>query len=119
MPTPSVRVGTDLVSVAQIVRLCADPAFLARAFHPAEIAESQPERLAGILAAKEAFFKAIGSAPHWLAVEVVRAASGRPMLRLGGSVRALAIRDVDISISHAGDYAVAIALVLLDHPTDT
>jgi phosphopantetheine--protein transferase-like protein len=118
MATTHIRVGADLVSVAQIARLSADPAFLARAFHPVEIGDGRPEHLAGILAAKEAFFKAVGSAPLWLAVEVVRAESGRPALRLGGSVSQLAVQQVDVSISHAGDYAIAVALVLFDGPID-
>ncbi|MBI2940297.1 MAG: 4'-phosphopantetheinyl transferase superfamily protein [Chloroflexi bacterium] len=107
------RIGIDLVSIPRAARLTKERAFLERAFHPSEVADTRIEHLAGVLAAKEAFFKAVGIGPDWLAVEVIMAASGRPSLRLGGSLGHLAIQDLDLSISHEGDYAVAAVVLLL------
>jgi phosphopantetheine--protein transferase-like protein len=109
-------VGIDLVSISTVARLTTEPSFVARAFHPTEVVDGRVEHLAGVLAAKEAFFKAVGVAPDWLAVEVLASPSGRPALRLGESLAHLPLRDVDVTISHEGEYALAAVVLLLDEP---
>lgn len=74
---------------------------------------------AGRLAAKEAVFKLFGSAGAplpWRSIEILRAPGGRPLLRLTGRAARLAeevgLGPVDISISHDGGWAVAVAAAL-------
>lgn len=66
------------------------------------------ENLAGIFAAKEAFFKAIGKKEDWLSVWIEKNKQGKPQLKtllLGRTQKA------EVSISHAGDYAIAAVMI--------
>jgi holo-[acyl-carrier protein] synthase len=72
--------------------------------------------LAGLFAAKEAFFKAAPQlhGNYWTDVEVVHDPHGAPRFHLHGALgRALAEQGlcVHLSISHAGDYASAVVVV--------
>jgi holo-[acyl-carrier protein] synthase len=113
MPAGAVRVGIDLVSVRRIAELAEDRDFLARVFQPAELADTRPEHLAGLLAAKEACFKALGVPARWLEVAVAADPSGRPTLRLGPGTCPPSVASFDVSISHEGDFAVAVVVALL------
>lgn len=66
------------------------------------------ESLAGIFAAKEAFFKALGTKENWLDVWVEKKPTGRPELK---SIHIPSNQKALVSISHAGDYAVAIVVL--------
>jgi holo-[acyl-carrier protein] synthase len=117
-----VGVGTDLVQVARVWAVLerkGDRA-LRRLFTPAEVARcrggrSPRESFAARFAAKEAFFKALGTGwgrgAAWAEVEVVSAPSGAPTLRLHGGAAALAaaagVRRVHVSLTHTGDLAGA------------
>ncbi|GHH00339.1 holo-ACP synthase [Streptomyces rubradiris] len=124
------EVGIDIVLTARVRAMLAEHGerILARMLTPAELAdrpaqdETDPQWIAGRLAAKEAAFKALatsGTALPWLDLEVRSAPGGRPVLRLGPAARAVADRagvgSVRISISHDGEYAVALA-VAVAHP---
>lgn len=64
--------------------------------------------LAGIFAAKEAFFKAIGAKENWLDVWVEKTKEGKPF------IKSVFIKDgqkAEVSISHAGDYAIATVMI--------
>jgi holo-[acyl-carrier protein] synthase len=71
--------------------------------------------LAARFAAKEAFFKAVGTGigqgGRWTDAEVVRAANGRPRLELHGvaarTAAGLAVRRIHLSLSHTLEFAVA------------
>ena len=94
----------------------------ARLFTSGEIeyCGSRSERLAARFAAKEAVFKALGSGKgegmRWHDVEVVNAANGRPAVRLDGAVAELArrsgVREVEISLSHTHELAIAQAVAV-------
>ena len=116
-------VGIDLVSVREIERSIErfGDRFLRRLFTEDEIAyavSSPPraaERLAARFAAKEAVKKALG--PHadsavWRQIEVRRTPAGSPEIRLHGAAReaaaAAGISELALSLSHEGDYAVAL-----------
>lgn len=81
--------------------------------------------LAGLFAAKEAFVKALsslggGPAHTFPEVEVVHGPAGQPRLRLHGELAAWRREhrvDVELSISHTGDLAGAV-VVLLARPAD-
>lgn len=72
--------------------------------------------LAGCFAAKEALAKVLGAPPglSWTDAEVVRERSGRPFLRVRGTVAAAAARqgvtDWHLSISHDGGMCVAMVV---------
>jgi len=118
--------GIDIVTVSRLTRLVErrGERALRRLFTPAELdyclglARSDPS-LAARFAAKEAFFKAIGTGygkgGRWTDVEVVRTPSGRPRLRLRGRaariVRRLRVRRIHVSLSHTTDTAVASVLL--------
>lgn len=115
--------GVDVVAIARVAALLArhGERFTARCFLPGEVRRpAHAEHLAGVLAAKEAAFKALGTGwgegVGWHSVEVTRSAAGAPSLRLHGvaAARAAALGGsrAHLSISHAA--GVAVAVVVLD-----
>ena len=121
-----VGIGIDLVSVSRIGAVLERRGERARArfFTPAEAARcgasrSPAESFAARFAAKEAFYKALGTgvggAGGWTEVEVVSAPSGAPGLRLSGrAARAAAERGVarvHLSLTHSGDTAAAVVVL--------
>ncbi|MEM7229520.1 MAG: holo-ACP synthase [Planctomycetota bacterium] len=115
--------GVDLVEIARITAMLDRHAerFAERCFTVAERAYAdagkrrRSERYAGRFAAKEAVLKALGtgwsSGIAWTDVEVLRAPSGQPGVRLTGEAAAIAARrGIDhwlISLSHTDDLAMA------------
>ncbi|MBI4089727.1 MAG: 4'-phosphopantetheinyl transferase superfamily protein [Candidatus Levybacteria bacterium] len=82
---------------------------LARIFLSDELSQNKTlESLAGVFAAKEAFFKAIGKKEGWLDVWIEKNKDGKPQLY---STLIKNNEKVEISISHAGDYAVAVVTI--------
>jgi len=73
------------------------------------------ERYAGRFAAKEAAMKALGTGwrrgVRWVDLEVVREASGRPTLELGGEAgkiaKQLGVKNIALSITHTASQALA------------
>jgi phosphopantetheine--protein transferase-like protein len=116
---PGVRVGTDLVHLAEFARSLENggPAMMRRLFHPSESAGATAERLAGIFAAKEAAFKAL-SLPKgdWHVLEIRHDDDGRPSVRLAPELARDDVLSLDVSISHAGDYAFATVAALVREP---
>ncbi len=78
-----------------------------------------PESFAARFAAKEAFFKALGTGwgvgGAWTEVEVVSDASGAPSLRLSGRAAGLAAERgasrIHLSMTHAEDTAAAVVIL--------
>jgi len=119
--------GIDLVDcnrIAQMLERHGDR-FLQRVFTQAEIeyasgGRNKVERLAGRFAAKEAVMKLIGTGwnagTSWTEIEVVNDPMGRPHIRLSGRVQQIAkkkgIGQVQISITHAANLAIASAVAL-------
>lgn len=105
------RTGIDIICVPSLSTKLDQPGFKELAFHPSELENEDPAHLAGILAAKEAFFKAINHPVEWLHVEVKYEGTGRPMLSFSDSLTQ-DFSDCDLSIAHDGEYAIA--QVILD-----
>lgn len=85
------------------------PGMLERTFRPDELsAFSDPQSLAGVFAAKEAFMKAMGRKADWLDVWLEKDKQGKPHLH---SVTLDPGKKPQVSISHDGDYAVAVVLM--------
>ncbi|MBI4915778.1 MAG: holo-ACP synthase [Acidobacteria bacterium] len=116
-------VGIDLVAVDRVERLLArhGSRFLDRCFVDGEaVRPGDAEHLAGLLAAKEAAFKALGTGwdagVGWRSVAVTRPGGGAPALELSGAAavraRDLGVRRSHLSISH--DAGLAVAVVVLE-----
>lgn len=74
---------------------------------------SRVESFAGIFAAKEAFFKAIGKKLTWIDVWIEKNDKGKPILY---STVLKNEQKAEVSIAHDKDYATAI--VVIDENTD-
>lgn len=118
-------IGADLVEINRIkIALERTPRFRVRVFTPDEIAYCESKAnpypsYAARFAAKEAFRKlhpilAFGTRFH--EVEVILEPGGRPCLRTSGQaaekVNRLAVDHIDISLTHAGLYAMAVAMAI-------
>ncbi len=102
------RTGIDIVHIPKMQRLLADDKFIERVFHGDERKPFTAEHLAGIFAAKEAFFKALGRNPVWLSLHV----KGKiPVINYSPELGP--IKNTSISISHDNEYAIAHVLVEL------
>lgn len=123
---PIFRIGVDILNVARMARLVAEnPGILQAAFTDEEteycLAKRRcHEHLAARFAAKEAVLKALGTGlgvrMRWTDVEIIHDLAGRPLVRLHGEVARWAQRqgmvDLDVSLSHTADLAIAQALVV-------
>ncbi|MFF7591971.1 holo-ACP synthase [Kitasatospora purpeofusca] len=121
----AVRVGVDIVRTDRVRDLLRDhgPGILTTMLTARELADSATAvgldllTASGRIAAKEAVFKLLRARDivlPWLEVEVSRQPGGAPRATLSGRIAALAeeagVHAIDISISHDGDYAVAMAV---------
>jgi holo-[acyl-carrier protein] synthase len=115
--------GIDVVAVSRVARLLDrhHERFLGRCFAPGEVRRSHDSaHLAGLLAAKEATFKALGTGwsggVGWRDVVVSHGATGQPRVELGGAARrrarALGATRTLVSITH--DAGVAVAVVVFE-----
>lgn len=95
------KVGTDIVHVSRIINL--DEYSLKKIFHPSELNNKETLHLAGIFAVKESC-KKIFQGSDWLDFEVVNEKTGKPTLQTTHDFNG------DISISHDGEYAVAVVI---------
>ncbi len=112
-------VGVDIVEISRISEAIASrgEAFLGRVYTPAELERYRYKlpSLAARFSAKEAVIKALGGEGlSLIEVEVLSASNGKPLLILHGKAQAraaeLRLTALDISLSHARDYAVACAV---------
>lgn len=121
-----VGIGVDLVSLPRFAELMErrGDAAASRFYTPAEAercrqSKSALESFAARFAAKEAFFKALGTGwglgGRWTEVEVVSAPSGAPSLVLSGrAAEAAAERGVSrihLSLTHTHDTAAAVVVL--------
>ena len=122
-PEFSIGLGVDIVECERIRRIVerGDEAFLNRVFtrderaYCSRMADPAPH-YAARFAAKEAVAKAlgtgIGASAALAEIEVIRAASGTPAIRLHGSAAATAARlglaGFRLSLSHTRELAIAV-----------
>ena len=110
--------GVDIIEIPRIKETFDryGERFLKRVFTPDEIAycRGRAPNLAGRFAAKEATMKALGTGVRgvsWKDIEVIRAESGAPSVKLHGRAKARAERlqvvEISLSISHSREVAVA------------
>ncbi len=110
--------GVDIIEIPRIQQVLDryGQRFLNRIFTPSEIeyCRGRAPNLAGRFAAKEATMKALGTGVRgvgWKDIEVVRAESGAPSVKLHGRAKQRAERlqlgEISLSMSHSREYAVA------------
>ncbi len=116
-----VRTGVDLIEISRVEAVVRrhGQRFLDRVFTPQELADAggRTASLAARFAAKEAAAKALGCGigqVSWLDIEVTRDPERRPVLVLHGAAwrraQELHLREWSISLSHSGDYAIALVV---------
>lgn len=120
MPQGTTELGIDIIKVERIaaaLRRFGDR-FPRRVLTDAEqrYVRNRPANFAGRWAAKEAVSKVLGLGVRgvgWRDIEIARLPTGQPAVRLHGRARAraeqLGMGQIAVSISHEGDYAVAVA----------
>jgi len=116
-------IGIDLVEVRRVQRLLDrhGARFLQRCFHTSEIQRpADAEHLAGLLAAKEAAFKALslngGGGVGWKSFQVLQQVpGGPPSLVLSDAAarhaRTIGIVQSHLSITHHGGMAAAVVIL--------
>lgn len=116
-------IGIDIIEIERIHKaLTRNNRFLERIFTEKEIEyfnskNKNANTIAGFFAAKEAVSKAFGtglSGFNWTDIEICKEKSGKPSINLHRKARELAkrkgISDLQISISHSKENAVAFAI---------
>ena len=118
-----VRTGIDLIEIERIRQAHQryGQRFLNRIYTAAEQARcrGRADELAARFAAKEAVSKALGTGMRgvlWKEIEVVNDPRGKPLVRLHGAAERraaeLGIHDMDISLTHSRDQAIAFVVAL-------
>lgn len=119
----TIGIGTDIIEVERVGRAISQEAFKKKVFSEREIAycESQKkdESFAGRFAAKEAFFKALGTG--WrdgmgiTEVEIINDHLGKPEIHLSGKAKEVFEQKggthVHLSISHIKTQAIAFVIL--------
>jgi holo-[acyl-carrier protein] synthase len=119
--------GTDIIEVSRIKESIerSGKHFLNIIYTPAEIKYCESKKnakyyhYAGRFAAKEAIYKAASSLlDHkfdlsWHNAQVINDANGNPKVEFL-NIKVKKIKDIDISISHCKEYAVANVVIVVD-----
>lgn len=101
------QVGIDLVNIKRAEKIIESTEQLQIILTNDEISHiTGPERLAGNIALKEAFFKAKQKKQDWHSVEVRYSDNGAPYLISATG------KHTSVSISHDGQYAIAIVILV-------
>jgi holo-[acyl-carrier protein] synthase len=120
-----IGIGTDIIEVARMERqLSANQALGNKLFTQAEQAYAEPkatryQHYAARFAAKEAFFKALGTGYRFgmsfHEIEVVNDALGKPVIVVHGNVKAyvekLEIKHMHLTLSHVKEMACAFVVL--------
>ena len=121
VPEGTTELGIDIIKIERIAAALKKHGdrFPKRVLTEAEqrYVRNRPQNFAGRWAAKEAVSKVLGLGVRgvgWTEIEIVRLPTGQPTVRLNGRAQRraeqLGMGRIAVSISHEGDYAVAIAL---------
>jgi len=118
------RIGTDIVRIDRISEATErfGERFVQRYLHPQEYGDNpKTASLAGYWAAKEAVAKAlgcgIGSKLGFHDIFLHKNAEGAPSFSLSPeALRRFPVRESSLSVSHDGNFAIAVAVLVLDSP---
>ncbi len=110
-----ITTGCDLVRISKFARsLREHKLILDNIFTPQEKSRQEPAHLAGIFAAKEATLKALDLEPgSWLKMEITRKINKAPQINLLETELKTKIKQISVSISHDGDYAMSVVVAVL------
>lgn len=111
-----IKIGSDILQLGKFrTAFRKNPEKFERdIFSELELQNPAIPHLAGIFAAKEAVIKALDlGAGKWKSIEVKNTKSGKPVLNLRGALAKGNIKSCDLSISHHGDYVIAVVAILL------
>jgi holo-[acyl-carrier protein] synthase len=114
-------IGTDIIEIARIKQAIDrwGERFLRRVYTETELNRygKSPQALAARFAAKEAVMKLLGTGARgvsWRDIETLAHPSGKPTVKLYGGAQIeaskLGIKEIDVSLAHSRDYAVAAAI---------
>ena len=118
-----IGIGTDIIEIHRVRKAIGRDFFKQKVFTAQEqfYCESRGKQCfasyAARFAAKEAFFKAIGTGifTSLQSVEVVNNSQGQPQIILHGAAEKFAqqknVRNIFLTLSHSKDYAVATVLI--------
>jgi holo-[acyl-carrier protein] synthase len=120
VPEGTTELGIDIIKIERIAAALKrfGDRFPRRVLTDAEAryVRNRPQNFAGRWAAKEAVSKVLGLGVRgvgWRDIEIARLPTGQPAVRLHGRAKAraeqLGMGRIAVSISHEGEYAVAIA----------
>jgi holo-[acyl-carrier protein] synthase len=120
VPEGTTELGIDIIKVERIARAIKrfGDRFPKRVLteHEQRYVRNRPQNFAGRWAAKEAVSKVLGLGVRgvgWTEIEIERLPTGAPAVRLHGRAarraEQMGMGRIAVSISHEGDYAVAIA----------
>lgn len=122
-----IKCGTDIIEIARIQESIerTDERFLERVYTKSEIEycesknKAKYQHYAARFAAKEAFFKAISESFDkyeitWKDIEITNDVNGRPKVHLLKK-EISEIEDIDISLSHCKEYAIANVAILINN----
>jgi len=122
---PTIQTGIDIVPVIKFQKIITKEKFLTRNFTNNEIEYCKNKHnsaihFAGKFAAKEAVSKALKlewkEGLNWKKIEIKNEINGEPLAVLHGQLNSIFDKSIytelQISISHCDDYAVAVAVVL-------
>ncbi len=111
-------IGTDIEQISRIeTAMIRTPKFTSRLFTGAECDYCNKkvypaQHFAVRFCAKEAFAKAIGQSLSWQDVEIINNQAGAPFINVyNNAAQLLNGRKVTVSLSHAGDYAIAMVMI--------
>lgn len=121
------KIGNDVVKIERMQKVLKNKNLFNRIFTPLEQGyvlnatnlETKLDRMAGKVALKEAVAKAFGvgicKPLAWKDVETDHNALGKPVVLKNEKIISLLkqnnLTDIDVSISHEGDYAFAVCVV--------
>ena len=120
---PEIVTGIDLIEIERFQSAIDrhGDRLLKKIFTPIELSDvgDNPASLAARFAAQEAVAKSLGTGIGpigWQEIEIIRADTGQPILRLAGAAAQLAsqrgLSNWSISLSHTRTYAVAVATAI-------
>ncbi|MEK6557245.1 MAG: holo-ACP synthase [Candidatus Margulisiibacteriota bacterium] len=117
-------IGVDIVEINRIMTLVEDSAFIAKVFSDHEVdycrrtksLQVSAQRFSVRFAAKEAVFKAVDDLKtlRWREIEIHHEETGKPIVVFSGKTADLVAQkglEVEVSLSHSRDYAVAVAII--------
>ena len=117
--------GADIIAIDRIKKaITKDSKFTDKIFSTEEIEYCNSKlrkeiHFAGRFAAKEAFFKALGTGwrdgMKWTEINIVNNDLGKPEVRISGKTleffRELGMVNINLSISHTKEFAVAFVII--------